>query len=254
MTSARTILITGGSGKFGQTLVRHFLAAGDTVVATCRAAESLSKLIGEHADCGARFCCLQVDLTEARAIASLEAQLDALGVRPDCLVNNARSISFLGIGEDGVVSRENFCNEYLLDVVVPYELTMALARQQGSRLRRVLNIGSQYGTVAANPNLYTDHARQSPLHYGVAKAALAHLTKELAVRLAGEGVQVNCVAFGGVEGRVDEAFKKRYAQLCPLGRMLRDDEVTGPVDMLLTDASSGITGHVLAVDGGWSIW
>lgn len=250
----RTILITGGSGKFGLTLSTHFLAAGDRVIATCRTAESLEKLLTEYSSYGDRFVGFKSDLTENGAITSLRKQLDAQDIRPDCLINNARSLSFLKIGENGLVSRENFTNEYLLDVVVPYELTMALAQQRDSQLRRVLNIGSQYGTVAANPHLYTDPMKQSPLHYGVAKAALAHLTKELAVRLSGKNIQVNCVAFGGVEGRVDEAFKQRYAQLCPMGRMLREDEVIGPVDMLLSDKCSGITGHILAVDGGWGIW
>jgi NAD(P)-dependent dehydrogenase (short-subunit alcohol dehydrogenase family) len=252
--NARTILITGGSGKFGRSLVSHFLVTGDRVITTCRTNESLEKLIAEHAHYGQRFVGIKVDLTEADAIKTLREQLDIKGIQPDCLVNNARSISFLKIEKNGMVSRENFANEYLLDVIVPYELTMALAIQENSQIRRVVNIGSQYGTVAANPQLYTDAIKQSPLHYGVAKAALAHLTKELAVRLAGKGIQVNCVAFGGVEGRVDEAFKQRYAQLCPMGRMLRDDEVVGPVDMLLSDKFSGVTGHILAVDGGWGIW
>ena len=143
---------------------------------------------------------------------------------------------------------------FLLDVIVPYELTMALAMQKNSRLSRVINIGSQYGSVVANPNLYDDPVAQSPLHYSVCKAALAHLTKELAVRLASKNIQVNCIAFGGVEGRVDEQFKARYAKLCPMGRMLQDKEVCGPVDMLLSDHFSGMTGHVLNVDGGWGIW
>jgi NAD(P)-dependent dehydrogenase (short-subunit alcohol dehydrogenase family) len=250
----RTILITGGSGKFGQTLVKHFLTIGDHVIATCQTDASLEKMLSTNLVFGERFVGLKADLTEKDAAALLCQRLDSLDLQPNCLVNNARSVAFLKIGDDGLVSRENFVNEYLLDVVVPYELTMALAQQSESQLRRVLNIGSQYGTVAANPHLYTDPVKQSPLHYGVAKAALVHLTKELAVRLAGKGIQVNCVAFGGVEGRVDEAFKQRYAQLCPMGRMLRDDEVVGPVEMLLSDKSSGITGHILAVDGGWSIW
>ncbi len=62
------------------------------------------------------------------------------------------------------------------------------------------------------------------------------------------------VFFGGVEGRAGEDFKNRYARFCPLGRMLREDEVTGPVDMLLSEQFSGMTGHVLAVDGGWGVW
>lgn len=250
----RTILITGGTGKFGRVLVGHFLSVGDSVVTTFRTDESLEKLRAEYADDCKTLTGIKIDLTDPPAIRTLCTQLDAKNIYPDCLVNNARNLSFLKIEEDGLVSRENFANEYLLDVIVPYELTMALVTQKNSRLRRVVNIGSMYGMVAANPHLYTDPVKESPLHYGVAKAALMHLTKELAVRLADKGIQVNCVAFGGVEGRVDEAFKQRYARFCPLGRMLRDDEVVGPVDMLLSDRCSGITGHTLAVDGGWSIW
>lgn len=250
----RTILVTGGTGKFGHALVSHFLTAGDRVIATCRTDESLERLRAEYPDTGDKLSGIKADLTESGSIATLINQINAQDLSPDCLVNNARSISFLKIDQNGLVSRDNFANEYLLDVIVPYELTMALMMQKGSQLRRVVNIGSMYGTVAANPHLYTDPIQQSPLQYSVAKAALAHLTKELAVRLAGKDIQVNCVAFGGVEGRVDEAFKQRYAKLCPMGRMLRDDEVVGPVDMLLSDKCSGITGHILAVDGGWGIW
>lgn len=250
----RTILITGGSGKFGRPLVNHFLAAGDRVVTTCRSSESMEKIVAEFAGYGEGFVGIQSDFTDPGAVQALLEQLDVQGIQPDCLVNNARSIGFLKIEENGSVGRENFAGEFLLDVIVPYELTMALVMQKNSQLRSVVNIGSMYGTVAANPHLYTDPARQSPLHYGVAKAALSHLTKELAVRLSNNGIQVNCVAFGGVEGRVDEAFKQRYAKLCPMGRMLREDEIVGPVDMLLSDKCSGVTGHTLAVDGGWSVW
>jgi NAD(P)-dependent dehydrogenase (short-subunit alcohol dehydrogenase family) len=250
----RTILITGGTGKFGHALIGHFLSVGDSVVTTFRSDESLKKLRAVHANGGKSLTGIKVDLTDSDAVETLRAQLDAKNIYPDCLVNNARNAAFLKIKDDGLVSRENFANEYLLDVIVPYELTMSLVTQKGSQLRRVVNIGSMYGTVAANPHLYTNPAKQSPLHYGVAKAALAHLTKELAVRLADRSIQVNCIAFGGVEGRVDEAFQQRYAQLCPMGRMLREDEIAGPVDMLLSDRCSGVTGHTLAVDGGWCVW
>jgi NAD(P)-dependent dehydrogenase (short-subunit alcohol dehydrogenase family) len=247
-------LITGGSGKFGSALVNYFLSTGDRVLTTCRTDDSLDSLKTKYKDYTDKFICFKVDLTEDNSIEYVLDQLNSTNIQPDCLVNNARSLNFLSVDKDGLVSRKNFINEYLLDVVVPYELTMALVNQKNSKLRKVLNIGSQYGTVAANPHLYTDPAKQSPLHYGVAKSALAHLTKELAVRLAVKEIKVNCVAFGGVEGRVDDAFKQRYAKLCPMGRMLRDDEVVGPVEMLLSDKCSGITGHILAVDGGWSIW
>ena len=62
------------------------------------------------------------------------------------------------------------------------------------------------------------------------------------------------MAFGGVSGRVDDEFKERYAKLCPSGKMLNDDEVSGPIKFLISNESSSITGHVLVADGGWTIW
>ena len=249
----RLILVTGGTGKIGASLVAHFLACGDQVITTGRSEASLEKLRDAHA-ANERLHFLTADFSAADSVAGLVAAMTERGLYPQALVNNARSLDFLGIGEDGTVSRENFLGEYLIDVVAPYELTMALAAQPHSCLRHVVNIGSQYGLVAANPALYIDPLRQSPIHYGVAKAALGHLTRELAVRLAARKIRVNCIAFGGVEGRVDDAFKARYAALCPQGRMLDDSEVAGPIEMLLSDNCSAITGQVIAADGGWSLW
>lgn len=252
--SMRSILITGATGKIGRVLVRHFLSFGDSVIALGRSADALSSMRAEHHRQGERLSTLQFDLLESGVGKRVVESLHHLGCKPDCLINNARNVAFLKTGDDGIVARQDFINEFTLDVVIPYEVTMALCYAKGSRLRAVVNIGSQYGSVASNLTLYNNPLLEAPLHYGVAKAGLEHLTKELAVRLAERDVRVNCVAFGGVEGRVDDDFRRRYAALCPLGRMLGEQDLPGPVDLLLSDASSGITGHVLLVDGGWSLW
>ncbi len=250
----RTIVITGGSGKLGRAIVEHFLSRGDCVITTCRTDASRDRLTAELGHHGKRFAVIRCDLTEPQAAGALTEEMALRGERPHCLINNARSLDFLAMGADGVVSRDHFASEFLLDVIAPYELTMALALHEESALRKVINVGSVYGVVAATPSLYEDPNTQSPVHYSVAKAALIHLTKELAVRLSGRHIQVNCVAFSGVEGRVDETFKARYARLCPMGRMLTTQEVVGPIDMLASEQSSGVTGHTFVVDGGWSIW
>lgn len=251
---SRSILITGATGKIGRVLARHFLAVGDTVIAAGRSVDALAELDIELSGNGGTLHTLCADLMAPNAAAAVVDGLRRIGCMPDGLINNARNVSFLCTGVDGRVARQDFLDEFALDVVTPYELVMALADAPDSRLRAVVNIGSQYGAVAPNLRLYADPVRQSPLQYGVAKAALAHLTKELAVRLADRGIRVNCVAFGGVEGRVDEAFKQRYAALCPIGRMLGEHELAGPVDLLLSDAASAVTGHVMMADGGWSVW
>lgn len=249
--SGRTILITGGSGKFGRLLVEHFLAAGDRVVATVLSDRELERCVPESR---AALAVIRIDFSHTDAIAALMSELAGQSAWPDGLVNNARSLHFLKTDANGIVSRDDFVGEYLIDVVLPYELTMALALAPESRLRRVVNVGSQYGVVATNPGLYRDPADQPPPNYGVAKAALVHLTRELAVRLADRNIQVNCASFGGVEGRVSPEFMDCYAALTPQRRMLREDEIVGPIDFLLSDGCSAMTGHNMIVDGGWTAW
>lgn len=249
-----TALITGGTGKFGSVLVDYFCQKGMQVVFTSTSAEKIAKVVDAYSGHNRSIIGIQADFSVESSVPCVMQQLTEKNISVDFLVNNARSLASLAIEPDGCVSRANFLAEYLLDVVVPYELTMALAKLNGGSLKSVVNIGSQYGMVAANPSLYTDHVRQSPIQYGVAKAALVHLTKELAVRLAEQKVRVNCVAYGGVEGRVDEAFKARYASLVPSQRMLREAEIPGPIEFLLSDASSAMTGQVICADGGWTIW
>jgi hypothetical protein len=256
MSKIRTILLTGGGGKLGRVWVAHLLACGHRVLTTTRRDPSLREVLGEHAEAAqvGRLQGWSIDLAEAGAAARLANLIGNKGLQPDALINNARSRDTLRVDPDGAVIRENFSAELLIDVVVPYELTMAIATMKGSRLDRVVNVSSMYGIVAANPALYDDPRQDSPIHYSVAKAALIHLTRELAVRLAPRNICVNTLSFGGIEGRVDEGFRQRYARLSPQGRMLQENDTLAPLDFLLSDGASGVTGHNLVVDGGWSAW
>ena len=176
------------------------------------------------------------------------------GLKPDSLINNARSLDYLRVEKGGKTSSKNFLNEFKLGVVVPYQLTISMVDAFHNSFKNVINIGSIYGSVAPNLKLYNNPKKDSAIQYGVTKSALEHLTKELAVRLAKNKVRVNCAAFGGLESRNSNSFKKRYSNLCPSGRMLSDNEIFGPIDMLLSNNTSGVTGHVLMIDGGWTIW
>jgi NAD(P)-dependent dehydrogenase (short-subunit alcohol dehydrogenase family) len=195
----------------------------------------------------------EANLTHKNAAAKICDDLFQRKIYPEILINNARSRESLKIPPSGQVPREKWLDEYLLDVVVPYELTIGLSSMPNSCLENVVNVGSIYGVVAAQQALYEDPKTECPMHYGTAKAALLQLTKELSVRLAPR-IRVNCVSYGGVEGRTSEDFKNRYARFCPLRRMMREDEVIGPLAFLCSKSSSYLTGTNLIVDGGWTAW
>jgi NAD(P)-dependent dehydrogenase (short-subunit alcohol dehydrogenase family) len=251
---SRTIIITGASGKFGRVLVENFLAGGDTVIAIGRTKKKLDQLKFYKKNRHQKLHIICIDLMEDDAIKNVTKVIKDLGLQPDSLINNARNLEHTQLDESGKASSKSFLDEFKLGVVVPYQFTMLLVDTFKSSFKNVVNVSSIYGSVATNLKLYDNPLNESAIQYGVAKSALEHLTKELSVRLAKNLVRVNCAAFGGVEGRVDEAFKKRYSELCPSGRMLSEDEIFGPIDMLLSEKTSGMTGHVLMIDGGWTIW
>lgn len=248
-----TVLITGGTGKFGRRYVEHFLTKGWQVVFTSTSEARVGELESQCAHVG-KCVGVATNLLEEDAAWVLLEELGAKGIIVNHLVNNARSLDTLRVDDAGFSRRSDMLNEYMLGVVVPYELATGLWVKQADGLNTVTNIGSQYGVVAANPNLYGDRRYNGPVHYGVTKAALHQMTRELAVRMAPDDIRVNAIAYGGVEGRTDQAFRDRYAAMVPNGRMLSEDEIIGPLDFLTSPSSSSVTGHVLSADGGWTVW
>ena len=242
------ILITGGTGKIGSKLVEHFHSLGSAVVFTSISNEEIERTVAGRE----RLHGINVNFRDEHAIDIIASALDKLKIGVVSLVNNARDLTALGVNDDGSIPEPNWLAEYKIDVVVPYCLTNIIAGK--GCLRKVVNISSMYGINAFNPHLYGEGQFRPPLQYACAKAALIHLTKCLAVQFAPQGIAVNCVTYGGVEGRVDDEFKKRYAVLCPMGRMMSSEETVGAVDFLISDKSAYMTGQNIVVDGGWGIW
>lgn len=252
MNTSNVVCLTGATGKIGRQLVRRFATLGWTVVAVSRSAQNLAALTSEFNDLPGRLEAAVSDLMAEASATELARDLQRRGLLPQCLINNARDITNLAPQSDGRPSAAQWSNEFRLGVTVAHDLTVTLGALPSTPLESVINISSIYGIVASNPHLYTS-AGQSFIHYNVTKAALIHLSRELAVRLAPR-IRVNTISYGGVEGRVDADFRQRYAQLCPAGRMLREDEVAGAAEFLASPAASAITGHNLVVDGGWTAW
>lgn len=252
----KTVLLTGASGKIGRVLVEQLLNSGFAVIAQVYQASSAQSLLSEFQSYAndKQLIALQSDLCDPESRKALLEQVIALDKPIYGIINNARSLSTLKQDETGLVSEADFMQEFNLGVYAAYELAFQLAQRPQLQLQRVINVASIYGVVASNLHLYQHENQALPLHYGVVKAALIHLTKEMAVRFAHKGITVNAVSYGGVEGRVDANFLAKYAELSPQGNMLSKDDLAGPIAFLLSEGSSAVTGHNLMADGGWTIW
>lgn len=249
------IVITGVTGKLGSRFVKCLLENNYNVLGISRSTLDLEKLgLSEAAQVGEnKFFGIETDLTQEDIANAVVSKIQEHKLSPIALINNARDINNLKVNYDGSTTRYSFQQENLLNVVVPYELSLALYNNFIS-LRTIINIGSIYGIVAMNRNLYEDKYRSAPIHYGVSKAAIIQLTKELAVRFSERNVAVNCLSLAGVAGRVNKSFQDRYSELCPYGKMLDENEVLHHILYMVSGDFKGMTGQNLIVDGGWTVW
>lgn len=243
----KNILITGAGGKVGKQLLQYFCAKGFNVFFTSRSGEKIKAIEACYNNAKGFI----IDFFEENSVSKLMMKLQSQNIQINYLINTARCLDTLAVETNGEIKEECFLNEYKLDVFIPYQLSIALAKTHS--LKKIINISSLYGMGSFNPHLYEPPFLPA-IQYACAKAAVIQLTKCLAVCLVDSNIQVNCVTYGGIEGRVDDAFKKRYAQLCPQKRMMREEEVVGAVDFLISNKSSYVLGQNIIVDGGWTIW
>lgn len=117
----------------------------------------------------------------------------------------------------------------------------------------VIFLSSIYGMVAPNFGLYEGTEMINPAAYNASKGGLLQFMRYLATLFAPK-IRVNAISPGGIVRNYPEIFIKRYISKTPLGRLALDEDLKGAVAYLASDLSAYVTGHNLAVDGGWTAW
>jgi NAD(P)-dependent dehydrogenase (short-subunit alcohol dehydrogenase family) len=137
-------------------------------------------------------------------------------------------------------------------------------REQG--FGRIVNIGSVYGSLGRNAELYaskipqdTDSGPVRHVAYHASKGGVLNLTRDLAVAVARWGITVNCISPGMFETEqsravLDANVVEALTRMTPIGRMGEPREIGYAVAFLASEESAFITGVDLRVDGGWTIW
>jgi len=240
----RVAVVTGASSGIGEATARLLAGRGLDVALVARRRERVERLAGEIADSGGRAFAVPSDLARHAAPGEVvEAVLEARG-RLDVLVNNAASYRPRALGE---VTLEEFENDVAVNVRAPYFLVQAaLPALRVSPAAVVVNISSAAAVIY----------RPGQTVYGLTKAALEHLTMNMAAELAPERIRVVCVRPGPVDTELHtvvgdrEARVRELGRLVPLGRVGRPEEVARWVGHVVDRDAEWVTGSVLTIDGG----
>lgn len=247
--AGRRALVTGGTSGIGFMMARGLAGAGARVTITGRAAETCearAKEISEVGECDF----LVADLGAADGVEGLAAAVRSRIPDLDVLVNNAGITAHAPFGE---YPRSHWDEVLDLNLKAPFLLTQALhpilkANATAARPSHVINTGSVAGLVHTTPDSYA---------YGPSKAALHHVTRVLARKLAPEHVHVNAIAPGLFPSKMsawimdDAPVREASAKRIPAGRFGEEKDVAALVVYLVS--SSYLTGTVIPLDGGLSL-
>lgn len=241
----KVVILTGGNGFLGREYAQVLGDAGAKVV-TWDISGEVSYL---------------VDITsKMRVESAVEDVLSRFG-RIDVLINNAA----LNPAPNSPESKAQFMpyEQYPLDVwrrELEVGLTGSLICAQAvmpvmmrQRSGSIINIGSHYGLIAPDNQIYPDGMFKS-IGYATVKGAIPNFTRALAAYLGPYGVRANCLVPGGVQRGHDQEFLKKYGEKTMLGRMADSHEYNQAILFLASDASSYMTGSLLVIDGGWTAY
>ena len=132
-----------------------------------------------------------------------------------------------------------------------YEVSKILQKSKSST---IINFSSDLGIISPNQNIYSNNSVK-PLVYSVSKHGIIGMTKYFATLFSKKGIRVNSICFGGVYNReFDKKFINKLSKLVPMERMCNIEEIISPINFLLDDKNSYMTGHSLVIDGGRTIW
>ncbi|TMH27960.1 MAG: glucose 1-dehydrogenase [Betaproteobacteria bacterium] len=243
--TGRRALVTGAGSGLGLAIAHGLANAGASIIVNGRKADKVRRAVDALLAGGASAHPLIFDVTQPEAVAeALDAIEQTLGP-VDILVNNA------GVNQRAPLesfSEADWRKLLSANLDGPFHVTRSLIPAMKARRRgKIINICS----------LASDIGRPNIVPYATSKGGLKMFTRALAVELAPHNIQVNGITPGFFRTEMnaplveDREFSAWVARRTPAGRWGEPAEVAGAAVFLASDAADYVTGHLLAVDGGF---
>ncbi|MCW1950117.1 MAG: SDR family oxidoreductase [Octadecabacter sp.] len=244
--TGKIALVTGCKRGIGRGMAEALASAGADIIGVSATLEASGSDVEKSiAAMGRSFKAYKCDFSDRIAVRAFAAQLEADGIEPDILINNA-----------GTILRKPAAHheDELWDEVIEVNLNaqFVLSREIG---RGMVKRGS--GKIIFTASLLTFQGGITVPGYAASKGGIGQLTKALANEWAPHGVNVNAVAPGYIATdntqalQDDAARSKSILERIPAGRWGKPEDFAGAAVFLASAASDYVQGTILTVDGGW---
>ena len=243
----RVAIVTGGGTGLGRAGALAFAAAGADVAIAARQLERCEAVAAEIRATGRRAIAVAADITRSADCRALADRVAAELGRIDILFNNAGITSarpFLEMPEDEW--------RRIVDVNLngTYLCTRAVApRMVAQKSGRIINMGSVLSVRAAG----------NRSAYSATKAAVANLTRALAIEFGPHGITVNAIGPTVIVTDLNRdliqkqpQFYNEFLKRVPMGRFGQPEDIAGALVFLASPAASLVTGQILCIDGGYT--
>ncbi len=244
--AGKKAVVTGGGSGIGTMIATGFVEAGASVIIASRKENSLEQVateLSQKGDCSY----IVADLSTEEGCRGLGTAVADRWDSLDILVNNAGANWGAPLAEQDTKSWHRVLDVNVEGVFHTTKFLLPLLQAAGTadEPARIINIGSVDGIQVPGFETYA---------YSASKAAVHQLTRHLAKHLA-PAITVNAIAPGPFESRmmratIEAAGEERMAQMMPLKRIGRPDDMAGPAIFLSSRAGSFLTGAIIPVDGG----
>lgn len=235
--TGKIAIVTGGLSGIGAAVVARMAAQGAIVIAADLSSDV--RTLGEGS-----ISPFHVDVADPASVKSLFDAVLARHGRVDCVVNSAgigKDIPFLDTSID--IFDKIIAINLRGTFIVGQEAARAMVQTGGGAIVNIASVSGMTGNVGRSA-------------YGASKGGVVILSKVMAVDLAAHHIRVNVIAPGPVDTPLvaqmhPPAIRQRWTDRTPLGRYATPDEIAGAIVFLCSPDASYITGHVMAVDGGF---